>query len=287
VTDSSAITAFAIAGESYWKHKCMQLFFGYFALLRAGQLNGFLLEAADEWGNRGERSIRLMHQVQQVRQLGSRLRVFLAPFAKAGQPSVLAEPVFASLFDALVEQKRFDIIAREPILHQQELVEPAAAARAGKAAGAEGIVIGTVIETEKPRSLDVYARYVDVDTETVLAAEDVYGEALTPLDVKTLMAGLALKLQRHFPLAEGLIIAREGQKLWVTFSSQQGMQPGTKLIVFREGKKIAHGGKILQTPAPLLGEARITAISADLSEARLLPSVQSAEIQESDRVITK
>ena len=42
--------------------------------------------------------------------------------------------------------------------------------------GAEGILIGTVIETAKQRSLDVYARFVDVDTETVLAVEDVYGE---------------------------------------------------------------------------------------------------------------
>ena len=78
VTDASAITAFSIAGESYWKHKCQQLFFGYFALLRAGQMNGFLLEAADEWGNRGERAVRVMHQVQQTRQLGARLRVLLA-----------------------------------------------------------------------------------------------------------------------------------------------------------------------------------------------------------------
>jgi hypothetical protein len=31
--------------------------------------------------------------------------------------------VFASLFDALVEQKRFDIIAHEPTLPQQEIVE--------------------------------------------------------------------------------------------------------------------------------------------------------------------
>jgi hypothetical protein len=287
VTDVSAITVFAVAGESHWKHECTQLFFGYFAPLRAGQPNSFLLEAVDEWGNRAERSIRLLHQEQQVRQLGSRLRVFLVPFVKRGEPAVLAEPVFASLFDALVEQKRFDIIAREPTLLQQEIVELAAAAKAGKAAKVEGIVIGTVIETEKLRSLDVYARYVDVDTEKVHAAEDVYGEALTPRDVKTLMAGLALKLQRHFPRAEGLVIAREGQKLWVTLSSQAGMQPGTKLLVFREGKKIAHGGKILQTPPVLLGEARITAVSFDLSEARLLSSAPSAEIQESDSVITK
>jgi hypothetical protein len=67
VTDVSAITAFAVAGESQWKYECTQLFFGYFAPLRAGQLNDFLLEAVDEWGNRGERSIRLMHQEQQVR----------------------------------------------------------------------------------------------------------------------------------------------------------------------------------------------------------------------------
>jgi hypothetical protein len=287
VTDASAITAFSIAGESYWKRKCQQLFFGYFARLRAGQMNGFLLEAADEWGNRGERAVRVLHQIQQTRQLGARLRVLLAPFARSGQPSVLGETVVASLFDAMVGHKRFDILAGDLSLRQEEFHDPAAAARVAKAMGAEGTLIGTVIETTKQPALDVYARFVDVDTETVLAAEDVYSEDLTPLGVKALMSGLAVKLHRHFPLQEGVIVAREGQKLWVNLSGQQGTQPGTRFLVFREEKTLVHSGRVLQKPERLLAEARIMAVSPGLSEARLLPSALAEEVQESDKVITK
>jgi TolB-like protein len=287
VTDASPITAFTIAGESYWRHKCYQLFFGYVALLRAGQTNGFLLEAADEWGNRGERAIRVRHQVQPMRQLGARLRVLLLPFAKTGQPSVLTETVFASLFDALVAPQRFYVIDYTPTVPHEALAAPATAAQVGKALAAEGILLGTVLEAEQRHSLDVYVRFVDVETETVLAAEDVYGEELTPHDVKTLMAGLVLKLQRHFPLDEGVVVAREGRQIWVTLSGKPHLQAGMKLLVFRDGKSLEHSGKKLQTPASVLGEARITALSADLLEARLLPSTAPEEVRESDKVMPK
>jgi hypothetical protein len=287
VTDASPITAFSIAGESHWKHKCYQLFFGYVALLRAGQMNGFLLEAADEQGNRGERAVRVMYQRQPIQQLGARLRVLLLPFATTGQPSVLTETVLPSLFDALVTQKRFHVIERQLTVSQPALAEPAAAARMGKTVGAEGILIGTVIEAEKRHSLDVYVRFVDADTETVLATEDVYGEDLAPRDVKTLMTGLAVKLQRHFPRAEGVVVAREGQQLWANFPSHRHLQPGMRLLLFRDGKTIEHGGRKLQTPASVLGEARITALSADLVAARVLPSTSIEEVRVSDKAMLK
>jgi hypothetical protein len=228
-----------------------------------------------------------MHQPPPLLQLGARLRLLLLPFAETGQASILAETVFASLFDALVTQKRFHVIERTLALPQQELVEPAAAASVGKSVGAEAILIGTVIEAAPRHSLDVYVRFIDVDTETVLAVEDVYGEELTPRDVKTLMTGLAVKLQRHFPRQEGVIVAREDRQIWVNLSNHRHLQPGMKLLVFRDGKTIASGGKKLQLPPSLLGEARITALSADLVEARLLSSLPSAEVRELDKVMLK
>ena len=53
------------------------------------------------------------------------------------------------------------------------------------------------------------------------------------------------------------------------------------------GKSIEHGGRKLQTPATVLGEARITALSADLVEARLLPPTTSEGVRESDKVMPK
>ena len=88
--------------------------------------------------------------------------------------------------------------------------------------GAEGIVRGTMCEDDlpkAPKSLEVFARFFDVgdqEAEVAQIEENVYGEDLTgPGDVETLMAGLALKLLRHFPLKEGYVMNREGQIVWV------------------------------------------------------------------------
>ena len=62
-----------------------------------------------------------------------------------------------------------------------------------------------------------------------------------------------------------------------------------KLIVFREGPESQHPttGRRLKKPDTPLGEARITAVSTDLSAATLLHSEQSEDVQELDKVITK
>jgi hypothetical protein len=62
-----------------------------------------------------------------------------------------------------------------------------------------------------------------------------------------------------------------------------------KLIVFRSGQTLKHPrtGRPLRKPDTVLGEAQIVAVTADLSEAVLLPSGEQGKVHESDRVITK
>src|SRR5262249_21081234 len=148
-----AITAFAINGESLWHRKTQQLFFGQKFLLREGD-NAFRLEAVNEAGTTARRDLVVSREVQKARQLGSRLRVIHMPFEKKGTPSVLAETVYDSLFDAFVSQQRFDFVDRHQLdailselkLSQTDLVDPATAAKIGKIAAAEGILIGTTVE---------------------------------------------------------------------------------------------------------------------------------------------
>ena len=294
VTDQRAITAFAINGESLWRRKTQQLFFGQKFLLREGD-NAFRLEAVNEAGTTARRDLVVNRAVQKARQLGSRLRVVCIPFEKKGTPAVLAETVYDSLFDAFDSQKRFDFVERHQLdailselkLSQTDLVDPATAAKIGKIAAAEGILIGTAVET--PPALEVYARFVDVETSVVLAAADIYGEELTLRTMKTLMEGLAWKLRRHFPLVEGSVIERKGKELFVDLTSSQGVMRYMKLIVFREGQESKHPmtGKMLKKPDTPLGEALITAVSTDLSAATLLHPERSEDVQELDKVITK
>jgi Curli production assembly/transport component CsgG len=222
VTDASAIVAFAINGASLWRRNERQLFFGQRFPLQEGE-NTFVLEAVDEAGNTAQLKVVVTRTVRPVRQMGSRLRVVLLPFAKKGEAPVLAEAVHDYLFNVFVQQRRFDFIERQRLeailqeltlrqkLTQGALIDPASAAETGKSiATAEGILIGTVTET--PQSLEILARFVDVDTAVVLAVGDVYGEELTPPTVKTLVEGLVWKLQRQFPLAEGVVLEKAGKQ---------------------------------------------------------------------------
>jgi hypothetical protein len=299
VTDASAIVAFAINGASLWRRNARQLFFGQRFPLQEGE-NTFVLEAVDEAGNTAQLKVAVTRTVRPVRQMGSRLRVVLLPFAKKGEAPVLAEAVHDYLFNVFVQQRRFDFIERQRLeailqeltlrqkLTQGALIDPASAAETGKSiATAEGIMIGTVTETAQ--SLEILARFVDVDTAVVMAVGDVYGEDLTPPTVKTLVEGLVWKLQRQFPLAEGVVLEKAGKQLFTDLNERHGVKRSMKLLIFRPGQEFTHPqtGRRLKKPDVILGEARITAVSPDLSEALVLPSEAPGEVRESDMVITK
>jgi hypothetical protein len=234
-------------------------------------------------------------QVEEVRRLDSRLRVILLPPAKQGQMSALGETVYDYLFNAFVNQRRFDLVERQQLeavfrelkLSQTELVDPATAAKIGKIVAAESILIGSVTET--PQALEVFVRFVDVETAVVLAAEDIYGEDLTLRTVGTLMEGLAWKFRQRFPLVEGLVVKTEGKSVFIDLGSKQAIKKYMRLMLFREGEVLKHPltGKVLGAPTETLGEARVEMVFEELSQATLLPPGSSAEVRQLDRVITK
>jgi hypothetical protein len=157
------------------------------------------------------------------------------------------------------------------------------------------MLIGTVTETAPASqttlpSLEVIVRFVDMETTAVLASVDVYGEAIMTLPaLRQLMDGLAWKLQRHFPLVEGFVLAVEDKKLLTDLAASQGVKQFMKLIIFRPGQEIKHPktGRLLKRPPTIMGEARLTAVSQDTSEATPLTSELMEKVQELDMVITK
>jgi hypothetical protein len=67
------------------------------------------------------------------------------------------------------------------------------------------------------------------------------------------------------------------------------MQQHMRLIIFREGDERRHPvtGRMLRKPAKVIGEARITALSDDSSEAIVQRLEPAEEVRERDKVITK
>ena len=86
------------------------------------------------------------------------------------------------------------------------------------------------------------------------------------------------------------MIDKEGKVLLTSLSESHGVKPHMKLVIFRAGEEVKHPrtGRILQRPDILLGEARITEVSKDLCEVKLLSLKQPGDdVQELDKVITK
>jgi hypothetical protein len=294
VTDASLITALTINGESLWRRESQQLFFGYIAALQPGE-NRFVLEAVDKPGNKAQHVVMVQRHVEEVKRLEARLRVTLLPPEKKGPTATLAETVYDHLLTVFVNQGRFHLVERERLeailreqqLSQTALVDPDTAVKIGKIAAAEGMLLGTVTET--PNALEVFTRFVDVETATVLAAVDVYGEDLNLRTVGNLMEGLALKLRQRFPLVEGIVVKREGKNIFLDRGSKHALQKYMKAILFRDGAVITHPitGKPLGSPTELLGEARIDAVFEDFSQATLLHSGTDKDVKQLDKVITK
>lgn len=296
VTGTSAIAAFAINNESLLRRKSQQLFFGYKAeLTPEPDSNTFVFKAEDEAGNSSQLEINVTRKVHEVKQRNARLRIMFLPFENKGEMFQLGRTVDDNLYNSLFDQGRFQLVERDKLqailnelqLSQSDLVKPETRIKVGEILAAEGMLIGSINET--PQALEVFGRLVDLETSEVLAAEDVYGEEMDLRQLRELMEGLAFKFRQRLPLLEGLVLQSEGKELMVDLGNKMAVRKSMRLHIFRRGKELKHPvtGKILGAPSKTLGEARIEAVFDDFSQATMMHSEQSSDVQQLDQVITK
>jgi tetratricopeptide (TPR) repeat protein len=296
VTGSNSITAFTINDESLFQRQSKQIFFAYNApLTPEPDKNPFVFKAVDETGNTAELAVSVTRKVPQIKRRDARLRLMFIPFENKGELYQLGRTVDDNLYNSLFEQARFQLVERDKLqailaeqkLSQSDLADPATRIRVGKIAAAEAMLEGTINET--PQAIEVFGKVIDLETTKALAAEDVYGEGMDLRQLRQLMTGLAAKFRQRLPLVEGLVIQNNGAEVTVDIGSNRAIRESMKLYIFREGKALKHPvtGKILGAPTTSLGEARITAVYDEFSQATLVQEPSSDAIQQLDKVITK
>lgn len=293
VTHSNPITAITLNGEPLLRREGQQVFFGYKASLQPGD-NPFVVEATDKQGRSARQEVVVHRKVEDIKKLDARLRLSLLPLEKKGSGGGIGEAVYDQFLGALLNQERFHFVEREQMeailreqkLAQTALVEAETAAKVGKIAAADGMLLGSV--TENQNALEVFTRYVDVETGEVVVSEDVYGEDLTLRTLRPLMEGLALKLRQRFPLVQGLVLKTEAQKIFVDLGNKQ-IKKYTKLLVFREGEAIKHPvtGQVLGAPTEVVGEVKVEAVFDDLAQGTVRSQKSPIEIKQLDKVISK
>lgn len=176
---------------------------------------------------------------------------------------------------ALVKEGRFDVIERthiQKIIAEQKLgmsglVEESSAASVGKVLGVKTIITGSVMSL--PEGLEVNARIIDVETGSIIAAENV--SSPTSDGLQQLITDIAKLISKNYPL-EGYIVERNGKEVTLDLGAATGIRHGMTFIAFKEGKVIRHPktGQVLDITQEETGTIIITEVRPKIAYGTII-----------------
>jgi len=178
---------------------------------------------------------------------------------------------------AFVKEGRFDVVERgllKKILYEQKLgmsgiLDETTATKIGKLLGVKIIISGSVLKLQN--ILEINARIIDVETASIIAAENVKSSAAAKL--QDLVVRMSRKIIKNFPL-EGYIVSRKTGKWRVSIDLGRlaGVKEGMEFIVFKEGQIIRHPKtkEILDVETIETGKIVITKVRNKISKADIV-----------------
>lgn len=296
VKDNRLASSFSVNGEEILKKPGKSIYFSHLLPLVDGD-NTLILKAKDRAGNETRKIIKIKKDVLNVRQTGSRLRVGVNDFKR--QTIGLDQKLSYGLEDiitlmmkkrarfSLVERRNLADVISELQFNQSGLVEDDKALKIGKILSADAMLVGSVLE--RKNSLEIYSRLLDTETAEVIAEVDVYGEDIDIGVLRSLGQGVDLKLTEEMPVAEGIIVKVDGQRLILGLGSKAQIKNGMKVLVYQIGQPVRDPvtGKIIGTDVEELGEARIQSVMDDMSYAEVNKRKNNKVIAPKQSVITR
>jgi TolB-like protein len=178
---------------------------------------------------------------------------------------------------AFVKEGRFDVIERgllTKILNEQKLgmsgiLDETTATKIGKLLGVKIIISGSVLKLQN--ILEINARIIDVETASIIAAENVKSSAAVRL--QDLVVRMSAKIIKNFPL-EGYIVRRQTGKWRVSIDLGRiaGVKEGMEFLVYKEGQIIRHPKtkEILDVETIETGKIVITKVRDKISKADIV-----------------
>ncbi|MCU0611710.1 MAG: peptidoglycan-binding protein [Candidatus Eisenbacteria bacterium] len=223
------------------------------------------------------------------------LSVGVIPMTAAKGAEDLGGLVAERMVTSLVEYQRFQVNERvqmDKVLKElkfglTDLVDPATAARLGKQAGVDCLVMGSV--SRAGATVDMDLRLVDTETGEVMAARSGQCPDSNPTQLRQAVSDIAAYFANILPLIEGSVVKVDPDgAIYVGLGSKQGMRKGMKLHVFTEGDPIVH-----PVTGASLGRTRRSKSQVVLTEVMEMYSVarpvegEEAAVAVNDLVVTK
>lgn len=229
----------------------------------------------------------------------------------------------------LVKNKAYQVVERsklQSILKEQRLgatgaVDASTAAKLGKLLGLNYLVVGKIVEAgtqttgifginETRIRVVLAVRLIDATTGNILLAESAEGEvkkgSLSDEKGKIVAGDQAFtssvfseaarkavvkvvdKLNEVNPL-EGYIIQIDGRKVYIDLGREQGVQPGQRFTIFKEGKVIKHPvtGKIMGVEKSEMGTIKIISVEHEMAIGEAEDGAVTSILKPGDKVKKK
>lgn len=230
-----------------------------------------------------------------IKLIGERMGIAVLPFENKGASKDLGEIVLDKMTTVLVNKNRFKVMERaslNKILEEQKLgmsgiLDAATAAKIGKGVGVDAIVMGSVVLTRN-ESISIDARVIDTESARIITARDGYSGSSDIQSVKNTVENVANAIVEDLPLVDGFVIQVNGQKIMLDKGLNNGLRPGMKCIVYREGKEIRHPitGEVLGRETRIIGEVLVNDSFEKYSVAKPV-STTGGTVTVGDKFLTK
>lgn len=292
--DDRQVAQVKVNGVPVLRRPGRQVFFGILMPLKVGE-NAIEVTAEDTDGNSAIKRLQIIRKQPEIYNIGKRISLSLLPLEKKGQAGVVSDIAEEYLMNAMVEQRRFQLVERarlasilqEQKLSASDLVDPATAVRIGKIIAARLSLMGSAIETG--RGIEMVVRLVDTETSEIIATKDAYDEDKSPPNVMNLMTGLAFKLQQAYPMVQATLIKRSDKTAWIDKGSNAGIRNGMRLLSYRQEKDIVHPvtGKILGSETVITGELKVIHVADDFATCEIVSEKAPSNLSKMQQVITR
>jgi len=231
-----------------------------------------------------------------VQEVGDRMKIAVLPFQTKGnfQSLDIGNIMLDKMITSFVNQARFKVMERaelEKILKEQQLemsgiIDVSTAARVGKGAGLDAILIGSV--TNSGGNISVDARLIDTETADIITSKDAYTYKTDAQSVKTLAENIAKQISNDIPLLKGFVVDVEDSLVYIDVGTNKGIKKGMKCDIYREGKEIKNPmtGEVLGTKIDIICAIIVKEVQPKMSICLIIKSGQKKPAP-GDKVITK
>lgn len=168
---------------------------------------------------------------------------------------------------ALVEREKIKTLIKERQLSQIGITDISKGVELGKLLGVEKIVLGRIGRLGREYILTV--KLVDVETGEI-EFQNQYSVNLNIKSIIKTTKEIVPDILRNLPLMEGKITDLKGKEVYLNLSSDDGIQKGMVLHVFKLEKHTDEHGEVIFESEKKVGDIEITAVSDRGSIARIL-----------------